>query len=191
MGISRKAIGDICGVCHVVLAPKEEKTVVNGTAVHRRCARQAKVPEDFLPTVYTMHMAVGMVPARCWLNDAGRSALWNKVHAITASLKTMFIDSERPTMAAAVPAVRSLYAALSKFARLLPATDDVDMNAGRMMVIDAMRKLHMESLKRLGIQLTLTKPVRDLMESNRRHRVEGTRHVETRLAILWANTQPV
>ena len=191
MSISRKAIGDICCVCHVALAPKEEKAVVNGTTVHRRCARQTKVPEGFLPTVYTMHTAIGIVPASCWLNDANRSALWDRVHAVTASLKTMFIDSERPTMAAAVLAVRSLYAALSKFARLLPATDDIEVNAGRMMVIDAMRKLQMESVKHLGIQLTLTKPVRDLVEINRRQRVEGTRQIETRFALLWADAQSV
>jgi hypothetical protein len=196
MGILRKVVrqkiaGRMCGVCHVKVAPGEEQAIIDGGIMHSRCSRQTKVPEGFLPTVYTLHTAVGIVPARCWLNDADRSALWNQVYAITASLKTMFIKSEQPTIAEAVTAVRSLYAALSKFVRLLPAINDIEMNAGRMVVVDAMRKLHEESMKHLGTELVLTKPMRDLRERHRRHRVEGTKHIEARLALLWANAQPI
>jgi hypothetical protein len=179
----------ICDICHIRIAPAEERIVSEGVIAHCHCSKNVVVPEGFLPTVYTVHTAVGVVPAACWLDDRERAVIWGKVHEAAAGLMAMFAECKHPNRAEAALVIKALYTSMSAFVRLLPAGDDNDMNAGRMIIINAMHRLYTESMKYLGVRLTLTKPVHDWLESNRlarRARNAEIAAVELGLLILWS-----
>lgn len=163
---------EMCGVCHLVLAPGDERTTKDGMVMHRRHVGKTEVSGKFLGTVYAMQTAIELVSESCWNVADERFAHWAEVLLAEGALKRLFADGRRPIGTETVMAVRRMYQALSGFLRFLPKASAIEVNAGRTILTGAMYQLHKEAKKHFGYQLPLTRSVNDWLEFNRRARLK-------------------